>query len=396
MHHRICIILSLLFLSVYVYGNEGLRDSTQQDRYSLSILTYEPGNEVYAIFGHSAIRVVDNKLNTDFVYNYGIFDFDTPNFALKFVRGNLLYQLARTPYQYVSYAMFRENRSVYEQRLRLTTAEATSLVKALELNYLPENRYYLYDFFHDNCATRVHEIIFRHIDSTVVFDSGKYRSHTFRTLLDSYTQDNYWLSNGINILLGKTADEKMKPVEYMFIPDYVMEIYAEMQVKRDAEFVNLTTAPVPLFVADKLNVKAPFPWSAIMLSISIFLFIWSVWEMKRNPRKNKLIKFFDFLMFFIFGIVGVTLVALWLGSMHEAFENNWNILWLNPLYLVLAFASLKKYWGAGLKIFATLLLVVLLVVIIIGSLLLGQNFPAIALPIGIIIIGRILVLIKRK
>ncbi len=396
MQHRLCWLFVFVFTSGYLFASDYTTDSLNNSEVEISLLTYEPGEEVYSLFGHTAIRVQKSEANSDVVYNYGTFDFDTPNFVLKFVRGNLKYQLARGNFQRVLYGMFRENRTVYEQRLNLTAQEKENLIAALEENYRPENRYYLYDFFYDNCATRVHDMLHKHIDSTVVFDSGKYRSHTFRSLLDEYTQGKFWLANGINILLGKGADEQMKPIEYMFIPDYVMDIYGQMQVKRGDEYVDLTSEPVVLFKAQEDPTQENFPWYPIVLAFSIFIFIWSLWEFIRMPKIVKVTRIFDFALFLLLGLLGVTLIGLWVGSLHTAFDANWNVLWANPLFLIVAAGCFKRSWGIGLRGLVLVLMLLVILLVLLGGVIIKQAFPEILLPIVIILVGRMLVLLKRK
>ncbi|MFO7938422.1 MAG: DUF4105 domain-containing protein [Bacteroidales bacterium] len=396
MLHRLCLLLVLLLSVEYLSATEQSMGTLQGSELTVSILTYEPGDEVYSLFGHTAIRVQNSSTKTDIVYNYGTFDFDTPNFVLKFVRGNLKYQLARGNFQRVLYGMFQENRTVYEQRLHFTPKEKSQLVEALEKNYQPENRYYLYDFFHDNCATRVHEMLHKHIDSTVVFDSGKYRVHTFRSLLDKYTAHRYWLANGINILLGKRADEQMKPVEYMFIPDYVMYIYSEMQVKRGDAYEPLTSDPITLYKAPEGRTQQSFPWHPIVFALSVFVFIWSIWEYVRMPHIGRIIRFLDFSLFLLLGLLGITIVALWVGSKHTAFDANWNVLWANPLFLLVAMGCFKRTWSMGMRGLIIVLMLLLILLVLVGGVLIGQSFPQLLLPLVIVLLGRLLVLLKRK
>ncbi|SRR6056297_3405103 len=392
LHFVFFLILSLP-LSLNLQANElpELSDDAE-----ISILTYEPGEEIYSLFGHSAIRIKDAKQHIDWVYNYGTFDFNTSHFYLKFIRGNLNYQLARASYRRVTYNMLQENRTVYEQQLFLTQHEKQELFKALEINYLPNNRYYLYNFFFDNCATRIHDIIYEALDSTITFNSGKYRELSFRDILNQYTGSKYWLKNGINILLGKNADKVAKPIEYMFIPDYVMEIYSHMKIKRDNDFEFLTSAPRIIFQSTKSTTAKQLNWQLILYIFSGVIFLASVLAVLRNRKPRKWIRFLDVVFLFSSGFVGLTLIALWAGSMHEGFENNWNILWLNPLNLVILFTLFKEKWKSWIRYLTTFNVLLLLAVLFAGNAITGQELAVISKPAALLLTGRFLHYLRIK
>ncbi len=391
--HFILLLFLSLTLSIKLQAN--LLPVLSEDT-EVSILTYEPGEEIYSLFGHSAIRIHDPQNQIDQVYNYGTFDFNTPHFYLKFIRGNLNYQLARASYKRVNYNMLQENRTVYEQQLFLTPHEKQKLFKALEINYLPGNRYYLYDFFFDNCATRIHDIIYEALDSTITFNSSKYRELSFRDILNQYTGSKYWLKNGINILLGKKADRIAKPIEYMFIPDYVMEIYSHMKIKRDNDFEFLTSAPQIIFQSTPGPAAKQLNWQLILYIFSGVVFLISIIALLRNWKPQKWIQVLDVIFLFSFGFVGLTLVALWAGSMHEGFESNWNILWLNPLNLIVVFTLYKDKWKSWLRYLVIFNLLLLLIVLFAGNALTGQELAVISKPAALLVAGRLLHYLRIK
>ena len=124
-----------------------------------SVLTCGPGDDFYTTFGHSAIRICDTAQGLDLVYNYGTFDFNTPHFYWKFMRGQLNYMLGRSSFEAFMEEYIYYGRAVWEQRLNFTPREVNNLYLLLEQNYLPEYRHYRYDFFRDNCATRVRDMV---------------------------------------------------------------------------------------------------------------------------------------------------------------------------------------------------------------------------------------------
>lgn len=149
------LFIFLLVTNLTVFGQK-LELSPEAN---ISIITCGPGDQVYSHFGHSAIRVKDSSLGIDVVYNYGTFDFTTPNFTLKFARGKLNYTLARQNFRYFLLSYQEEKRWVKEQVLNIDLDEKQKLFSFLETNYLPQNRDYKYDFFYNNCATKIWDVL---------------------------------------------------------------------------------------------------------------------------------------------------------------------------------------------------------------------------------------------
>ena len=231
---RILIIWAAVML-LLAPGRLGAQESAQlrlSDSAYASILTCGAGEEFYTSFGHTAIRVYDPAIHLDLVYNYGTFDFDTPHFYWTFTLGKLNYCLSRTSFDAFMFEYRTEGRAVWEQRLRLTNQEVNNLFVMLETNYLPEYRYYKYDFFRDNCATRVRDMVrdclcHRSLSPECTADTNRsyrnilYRS-TERTLL--------WWRLGIDMALGVRCDQRCSNYEYMFSPLEMMGQFDTMTV----------------------------------------------------------------------------------------------------------------------------------------------------------------------
>ncbi len=189
----------------------------------ISIITCGPWQgEVYAAFGHSAIRVHDPSLGLDDAYNYGVFDFNQPNFYLNFTRGFLYYKLG-----VYSYPDFRDyykyyNRYINEQVLDLSQDQKQAIYNYLEWNAKPENETYRYDYFYNNCATRVRDVFADVLKDSIQFDGSFITTHyTIRELTDLYLKYQPWGDLGIDIGLGLPMDKIAAPYEYMFLPDYI-------------------------------------------------------------------------------------------------------------------------------------------------------------------------------
>ena len=200
----------------------GMQAQTLSDSARISLLTCTPGDELYARYGHTAIRICDTESKIDVVFNYGIFDFNTDHFYWKFVRGETWYELGATPYWWFMREYEEEQRPVYEQVLNLTTAQRQAIWRALVINYQPENYKYLYNFVFDNCATRPYRLIAKALGDTITSDYTGYTGQTYRTFIRHYTGALSWANAGINLLFGQKADQPMRSEDRLFLPEELM------------------------------------------------------------------------------------------------------------------------------------------------------------------------------
>lgn len=188
---------------------------------TISILTCSPGNELYSLFGHTGIRVVDKANNMDIVFNYGTFDFATQGFYFKFARGLLPYQLSCSEFRRFLSSYIYDERSVYSQTLNLDSIQKQYLMDLLVENYEPANREYLYNFLYDNCSTRVRDIIEKSTDNQITWIAQP-STKSFWNLLDEYLGRSPWIQWGIHTILGSPATSTATIREQMFLPDYLM------------------------------------------------------------------------------------------------------------------------------------------------------------------------------
>ena len=148
------------FLLTYSFIYSTIFFASAQD-YQISLLTCDPGDQLYSAFGHSAIRVLERTTGEDLVFNYGTFDFNTPYFYVKFTQRTLDYMLSVSTYERFLAEYNYYQRDVREQVLDLSPEQIERLVEFLQINYRPQNRFYRYDFFYDNCATRIRDVMDR-------------------------------------------------------------------------------------------------------------------------------------------------------------------------------------------------------------------------------------------
>lgn len=316
----------------------------------ISILTCDPGSQIYATFGHSAIRVIDKTYPIDWVFNYGTFDFRTPNFYLKFISGKLDYELSLVLYKDFLASYQKEHRSIYEQKLSLSQEEKQNLFDGLIENYAPEHRRYRYDFFTDNCATRIDSIIQGTLQTNWLTLLHNKEIHSYRTEINKHLTKKTWLLFGLNILLGTPTDNFPQG---LFLPDILQDSYATIKHNEKP-----LTEPVTTLYLAKKRIEAE------LLSPQVFFYVLAFVLLLLSFFTRKRLRYFDFLFFLVIGTVGIILTYTNFFSSYYGTQYNWNLLWAIPLHFIVSFKILlkrhrflKKYFTFTL--FLTLLILVL-------------------------------------
>ena len=319
-----------------------------QDSIQFSLLTCAPGSEIYALFGHTALRYQNFSDQTDLVFNYGMFSFNTPHFVFRFVKGETDYQLGITPYPYFESEYALRGSSVYEQELNLTPAEKWKLLSLLEENYRPENRVYRYNYFYDNCTTRARDQIERSIDGTVVYPEGK-EGKTFRSIVHEFTAGSSWDELGIDLCLGAEADKPIDSRLQMFAPFYMRDFAAQAYILQpDGSRRPLVVKETKIVDVVPEEAAPSFPLSP-MLCASCFLALlvlvaWWQW------RIGRIWWGWDLLLFGLQGLAGCIITFLFFFSVHPTVGSNWMLILFNPLPLLLlpwgirGVAKGKKDW----------------------------------------------------
>lgn len=368
-------VVFLVFLLLVLAG-KGAVDSS---RLRISLLTCSPGADLYSIFGHSALRVVDTAAGTDIVYNFGTFNFDDPDFYTKFVRGRLRYFLSQENFSDFRYTYQYFKRGITEQVLALSSQEKKQIQLDLFDNLREENRSYAYDFLFDNCTTRLRDIVFNtRADQAFDLPPLHEGEKTFRSHLHGYLQraEMQWTKLGIDLLLGTAADQKMSTSESMFLPDHLAQglrlatrngqpmLQDEVLVLPDAQPqpVALLFWQTPLFLCSL---------TALLVLLPFIL-----------PRRwqRAYTRTVDRILFISTGALGIVLVFMWVGTDHTNFRNNINLVWAMPLNLIMGFllpvqASWKALYG---KVYAVLLLLFFVVIMVVPGLINQSLLPLIA------------------
>ena len=307
----------------------------------ISVVVADPGTvELFEVFGHPAIRVFDPVNKIDAAFNYGVFDFNQPNFYLNFTKGYLNYMLAVWRYPSFEAAYISENRSLVEYVLNLSQKQKQEIFDFLVNNVKPENRNYFYDYFYDNCATRIWDVFDITLKDDLHFDPGYVETgHSFRTLVDSLTANKPWGDFGIDLCLGLPMDKKLTAYEYMFLPEFLGRGIAKATIDREGETQPFVKEKRLIYQSDPKEINAGlFTPKLLFWSIFILTLVMSAIAF----FKGKYFRFFDILLFGVIGIAGLLLLILWVATNHSAAANNLNIIWANPLYLIGVFFLLKS------------------------------------------------------
>lgn len=313
------LLLSLCLLSP---GNLAAQQLSAQAK--VSVLTCGQGKELYALFGHTAIRVVDPVSGIDRVYNYGTFDPKQPFFYWRFLMGKLEYELTVTNFSQFFQEYSSAGRSIREQELHFPPGLLSRIYDSLEVNALPRNRGYTYDFFEDNCTTRAIGLIYKLADDARFDDFfGHTTNLTYRKELRPYTRQSPWLLVGIDLLLGRYADAQITNYQSCFLPANLMNGLAK---------TDWTGEPEILYEGSSHTGKASGIFDPmVVLWLLAVLLASEILLMKTCRRTSARV---DMVIFTLTGFLGLLFLSLRIFSEHPALQSNMNILWANPLNLL--------------------------------------------------------------
>lgn len=323
------ILLMLGFFSQQAIGQDLSKKS------KVYLLTCGPGDQLYSTFGHSAIFINDTQLGLNKVYNYGTFDFETPNFYLKFCQGELDYFLNVTTLDRFVNLYKREGRKVKYQELNLTLEERDSLYQYLTNNAKPENKFYRYKFIRDNCSTRLSDAVEVILGEKLQYAYNLKESHSFRFYLDEYLAYHPWSDFGIDLALGKPLDETPTYRELMFLPDYLYTSFEDASIIREAGKEPLVKSEGVFIDANSVvHTKESIDW--IFWTMMVVAFVFSLFF---QPKR---LKWFDITLFISVSIIGILLALLWFATSHVETKWNFNLLWTLPTWLIGAFLLIRN------------------------------------------------------
>ncbi len=381
-------IITFFILLFSLLSNAQLKLSNTSE---ISVLTIGSGHLLNDSFGHNAIRVKDSLYNFDLVFDYGRYDFESKGFYLNFARGKLDYMVGRSAFEdFLSFYKY-QNRQVNEQQLNLSTKQKTAFYNFLTENMKPEKRYYPYDFFYNNCATKITDAI-----ESILADQIKYsppiafKKETFRNLIRSDLNINSWGSLAIDIALGSKIDQKATIKEHVFLPKNLYLLLensiaasTNLKIVKKSKLLNSSTATTK-------TSEGLFSPLAILSLIALLILFITFNDYKKNNRSTWL----DVILFAFTGFIGLVLLLLWFATDHEATAYNYNLLWAFAINLLFIPSIIKtQLSNRGIKYIV--FLVILLTLMIMHWVTGVQSFSIGLIPFLIAIILRYLFLIRH-
>jgi len=315
------------------------------DSVEVSLLTCSPHEEIYSLYGHSALRWHEGQ--TDLVFNWGMFSFSKPYFALRFVFGLTDYELAAYPFERFWPYYQQWGSSITEQVLNLTNDEKRHLQKLLADNLEPENRVYRYNFFYNNCSTKPRDVVEKSINGQVIYNEREDYEPSFRDMVRECNRNHLWSKCGNDMLLGLKADLKTNRSEQEFLPMNLMQDFARAQIYKDGEYRPLVKEQRMLVMPGVQQIEpdfilSPTEMALILLAISLAI---ALYEWKRK----KTAKWYDVLLMTVQGLAGIVLTVM-IFSQHPTTSLNLNLLLFNPLPLLFIPAIIKGKRGLWRKV----------------------------------------------
>jgi len=353
----------------------------------ISLVTILPGKKVYSLFGHNALRVYDPERGIDIAYNYGTFDFGNPlTFSAKFAYGDLNYRLTRQSFERMAaFYPVEEGRPITEQVLDLTPGQRESIFQFLEWNSLPENAYYRYDFYYDNCATRIRDVLENTLGEALLVGTAD-PDGTMRQLLDPYLAERSWLHFGMDAGQGLPADAPATRRTELFLPDRLASWAAAAGVRAPGggrplvartDTIGWTTASAELRAAPN--------WPFFVMTAVLGLVAWITILDLRSNRSGR--AWLDVPFFALLGLTGLLIVFLWFIALHAVTKRNINLLWALPTNLALAWATVR--WGGKRWVEALLWgTAIASLLFVLGWPLWSQEVPLATLPLAAAVVLR--------
>lgn len=308
------------------------------------LLTCGPGTETYSIYGHSALRIVIPEKHTDTVYNWGVFDFNTPNFAWKFAKGRLDYLLIAQSLQSFLQSYFIEQRFVYSQKINLEPVEIRKLIVLINENLKPENIKYRYDFFYDDCSTRIRDLLEKSIGEKLLYppaESGKLP--TFREMVGKYQKPFPWLNFGIDLIMGSPGEKKALFRDRMFLPIDMKNGLSEAVINRNGKMTPMLQLPEMILDFDAPVVKQNFFLSPVFVFSLLLIIVIMFSSFFKSIKANNL---FDIIIFSVFSVLSIMMIFFNFFTDHQQMRWNLNIIWLNPFILTCFVALVLKKAGS--------------------------------------------------
>ncbi len=335
--------LVLLVCLLSACGAKAQRPAEQvemsMDSVEISLLTCQPRQNVYSLYGHTAIRYEDKATGLDMAVNYGMFSFSKPFFVLRFVFGLTDYTMDIEPFADFFAQYSRYGCGVRQQVLNLTAAEKADIAQAIDVNYQPENRVYRYNYFYDNCTTRARDILVGHLQGRVVYGADSVSHPSYREMTHGYNADHPWARMGNDMLLGVKADLPTDNAQQQFLPDNLRKDFDKaVIVGRDGVRRPLVSHSFWVIPPTAQVVESEFPLTPMQCALILLVIVAGCTLYECLRRKN--FWALDALLMLADGLCGLILLAM-VFSEHPTVSLNFQILLLCPLSLVFLYPVVK-------------------------------------------------------
>lgn len=304
-----------------------LSSSTATDTPRVSLLTCAPGEEVYELFGHTALRYTDSERDTDIVFGYGYFSFNTPNFVWRFILGETDYLVGVVNYNRFIYEYRQRGTRVTEQVLAMDSLQKKALFEALVTNCQPENNIYRYNYFYNNCTTKVRDKLLEQLGANITYTATTPPT-TLRKIIEEHTTTQPWTSFGINLLLGADVDRPATREEQQFLPRNLMNDLATATINGQAVVEEQNEILQQREKNRNINHLTPFNSALLLLLFTMIIMLCEV-------RSRKIFWGYDIVLYSLQGLAGTLLLFMTLFSQHPAVGNNYLLIILNPIALLL-------------------------------------------------------------
>ena len=322
-----------LFILLFFSLNTKADSKKENEEIKISILSIGEGQSLADAFGHTGIRIIDKKTNSDVVFNFGIYDYNAPNFYSNFVKGRPVYKLGVQNYISFINNYIKQDRYIIEHVINLDKKATQNIINLLVKNLEDPN--YIYDYLRDNCSTRVADLFIKQTEQPQNTKIDILTENSYRKLIHSKINENSWGALGIDLCLGAIMDRKISIKETLFLPEKLMQ-YLDSLIEKDSKSItkNIIFSPQSSLLYNE-NLPNPLLINSLLSVLLIFITF-------LNFKKSIWKKWIDILIYFSSGTLGLLVIYLWFFSNHFASAQNFNFLWAFPFNLIMVYALLRE------------------------------------------------------
>ena len=322
-----------LFILLFFSLNTKADSKKENEEFKISILSIGEGQSLADAFGHTGIRIIDKKTNNDVVFNFGIYDYNAPNFYSNFVKGRPVYKLGVQNYISFINNYIKQDRYIIEHVINLDKKATQKIINLLVKNLEDPN--YIYDYLRDNCSTRVADLFIKQTEQPQNTEIDILTENSYRKLIHSKINENSWGALGIDLCLGAIMDRKISIKETLFLPEKLMQ-YLDSLIEKDSKSItkNIIFSPQSSLLYNE-NLPNPLLINSLLSVLLIFITF-------LNFKKSIWKKWIDILIYFSSGTLGLLVIYLWFFSNHFASAQNFNFLWAFPFNLIMVYALLRE------------------------------------------------------